>query len=270
MNMGPSAEVIAADGERVHIPLDLNSPSQFPSLAQAIKRGPPVSHGASQPQRLLLHRDTIMYPGLLSEEEILASAERLVAEEVAGPFNAEAVKAIAEQAQRRHDVVLLKVKCDTNTYHQSMMNDVELLSCRQKLQIAGKEFKLACGATCVLRVKDYDPALKYVGEQRIRLSPQHLLVSPEYDERVRGIILQTPCKEKCRLQQRFEVKLLFFSSRLRVERTFVVVDDSQASSSSGAVVASSTEAHGGTNPRPRRWVPRPLPGDVIWVGPTAS
>jgi len=240
--------------------LDIQDSTQWPPLASIESRRPQSGHAVSAtPPKVQLHEST-SFP-LENDVEVAMAASLVEADIEAVQRNAR----VSEDIQRLRSVpeklVLLELSRDPTAYHEQLQQCDELRSYRDALEAVGKSFILPQGAYAFVRPEQYEQAVKALQLQDVRLTPHHVLVGMEYEETltlievIRGLKW---CNGKVKVKRNSKIAvglaMLIISSdfRIEVKRSFLHVDVSSSlrSVASGEpCTASTTDAHGGQNPR---------------------
>merc|ERR1712224_1089672 len=99
----------------------------------------------------------------------------------------------------------------------------------EDLLSAGKHFELPSGAKAFVRPEQYDAARKEA-ELRRGLTPQHVLVSQDYEKLVTEVIQCLPCKSKVRVQAKAKVptglasEAVYSGLKVKIDRTFIHIE----------------------------------------------
>jgi len=269
VNFGTGDYVVSGGPTQVQlssiIPNDVNfpAPSAGPPVSTRRSRKPPSASNRSDERvgaksaRVELHESTNILD-LKSAEDVAAAASLCDSDQAAAQINA---RVCGEVAQNRfaftQPFVLLKVSRDPAGYHEQLDHCAELQECRDILAAAGKAFKLPSGARVFVDPVQYEAAKK-AAELKGGLTPQNVLVSQHYEDLVVMVIKRIPCNSKVRVQCNAKIPSGVVSEAissgidLEISRSFihVPVPSSLRSSANGQTpTASTTEAHGGKNPR---------------------
>lgn len=223
----------------------------------AIDAHPHAGTMSTKPPVLWLFKGTKTPLELGSDVEVGKAAGVHVADLAATPNNAQVCWGVAQTLCFSERLVLLKVSRSPTVYFNELGKCAELEQCRADLRAAGKRLQLPCGAWAFVHAEKYDAALKAV-ELRGGLSPQFVLVSPDYEACVMMVIQRIPCNSKVRVQWQSTVPMGLASEvadsgiSLHVKKTFLNIDipsSLRPSTCGQGCTASTTQAHQGQNPR---------------------
>jgi hypothetical protein len=155
-------------------------------------------------------------------------------------------------------LVLLTVERDPREFHKKLETCLELKCYRDNLESAGKNFVTQSGGYIFVRPEQYETALEVISLYGVTMSPHHILVAQEYEKIVLTVIGKLRSNLKVRILTSKTVPVAMASwltssgIELHVSRTFLqckITSSIRSTPISSNVVASTTDAHGGKNPR---------------------
>lgn len=203
----------------------------------------------------MLHHDTTLP---LPDDVAIAEAASLVdADSATAELNA---ASFAQVTRLGEPVVLslIGVSRDPEAYHELMKTCSALQPCREGLDAAGKSFELPDGGYAFILPDHYAPAMTALDlfDLAKEIKPHHVLVSQEYKEIVLKEIRSLRCRLKVRRKSNRQVPANLLAEahasdiEVRVTNTFLHFEmPTSSNSSNGHYVVSTTDAHGGRNPR---------------------
>lgn len=150
---------------------------------------------------------------------------------------------IARQEFFPNQLVLITYSRFPAIFRAALLEGPELHQCREGLEQRGFSFELPSGAKVALQPYEYQFALRLV--ENYHLGKQHVIVSAVFDLPLQQVIAQLPSRANVRERDR---KVLFNPHQFQVSRTFVHIPD-QIQRDMSSVTNSTTEVHGGFNPR---------------------
>jgi hypothetical protein len=156
--------------------------------------------------------------------------------------------------------ILLSFSRNPESFRFALSSAPELRACRDALVANGLSAELPCGAWTFIHPEAYESCMEALSIRNEQLDKRHVLVDPELETVVlKAIKNHVRGKEGVRCKAKFNMPLGFanavvnsgeevFTSRTFIE--FKIREDSLRSApSSGPVTVSTTDAHGGKNPR---------------------
>lgn len=158
-------------------------------------------------------------------------------------------------------VRLLKFSRSPPALGQALLEAIELQALRKDLQANGLSVELPSGAKMFVRPEHYKPAMDAMRLLGIRLYPDHVIVDPDIEGVILGIVMELRGRNFVYPKQKEVVPIGLVSSaiesgtRLCVSRTFINIPIQNTSSDSAAQrTASTTDANDrkGANPRRRK------------------
>jgi len=199
-------------------------------------------------------------------------------------FNAQLCASLLDNMER---IVLLQFNRHDKLFEAALSDDVKLAACKTVLQQAGFPWKLETGTMVFVQPWQYAESVSALRVECAKLRPWHILVSESLEPAVQAALDSLPCRAGARVKQRSVITSLpdsgspvgrprakrwwsLCSRRLSHQQSLNVyihaTDDAEAPRfplcvkrtficrqailrDARAVVNSSTEAHGGINPR---------------------
>lgn len=270
INFG-TADVVRASGPaqlefRLYANTELEE-EEWPPLKNqtfvAAKRQRSVNTNADDYTRasvLELHRDTPLPLTLKDDIEIACAASLQTADEATAQQNASVCQQVVQSARFQwtqlftESLVVLKISRNPSQLHTEIQTCKELKQCRDQLKEAGSEFMLPCRAYAFVRPDQYSAMLKAIQIQGKSFASRHIIVSQEHEAAIRTVIERMPCNHKVHTQAKYHLptglasEALKHGLKIEIKKTFL--DIKSSSSTTGKhPTASTTEVHGGKNPR---------------------
>jgi len=223
MNFGTSEYVTVGGSAVAQSLVDISDTNTFPALPTARRTRTHQSGSAEYGSRILKLHESTSFP-LDDDIAVAVAASLLEADRAVVRCNALSYSQVARLGE---PLVLLGVSRDPKVYHEALKSCIELQPQRDRLDASGKSFALPGGGYAFVRPEQYAPAMKALELFKITITPHHVLASQEYENAILAVI------------------------RIQVKRTFlhIKVPSSSLSTSNAHCVVSTTDAHGGKNPR---------------------
>eukprot|EP00928_Gymnodinium_smaydae_P065632 TRINITY_DN48736_c0_g1_i1.p1 TRINITY_DN48736_c0_g1~~TRINITY_DN48736_c0_g1_i1.p1 ORF type:complete len:245 (-),score=37.35 TRINITY_DN48736_c0_g1_i1:24-758(-) len=140
-------------------------------------------------------------------------------------------------------LLLLEFTRHPAEFQRALLEGSELRGCRDLLAQANLPCELSSGAKVFVRPSEYPMAL--AASQQRQLRPFHVVISADLESLLQAAVCALPCRSKVRVRNK---EVIYEPHTPRVERSFLVVAE-DARRQSTSVTQSTTEAHGGMNPR---------------------
>eukprot|EP00438_Fugacium_kawagutii_P014813 Skav234787 [mRNA] locus=scaffold69:69756:70532:+ [translate_table: standard] len=176
---------------------------------------------------------------------------------VAAQIQANGLDSQQDIAPAEETVYLLHYNRSSERFHQALSGGRALESCRAALEAAGFQWLQDSGAKVFVHPWQFESIMATIVQQDVQLRPHHVIVSESLEHDVEASLSDLPCRDGARVKRRGVLEATYAGDQSEAEedlamdlvadRTFLCAVPRLRASNS--VTQSTTEAHGGLNPR---------------------
>ena len=163
-----------------------------------------------------------------------------------------------ENVPAEEKVHLLQYNRHSERFHEALNSGKPLESCRTALEAAGFQWLQPSGAKVFVHPWQFESTMTAIAQQNLQLRPYHVIVSESLEYYVEASLSDLPCRDGARVKTRQVLEAGYSGDQPQTEdedlamnlvetRTFLCAVPRLRSSNS--VTQSTTEVHGGLNPR---------------------